>query len=75
MKRPARQRRIGGDGAPDVGQRHDDGVEHRVRGVDAGNRAVRELGRRDLAVGDQIAQRNRVEPAQIGGGHGRSLRD
>ena len=75
MKRPAGQRRIGGDGAPDVGQRHDDGVEHRIRGVDAGNRALRELGRRDLAVGDQIAQRNRVEPPQIVGGHRSSLRD
>ena len=65
VERPARQRRIGGDGAPDVGQRHDDGVQHRVGGVDAGNRALRELGRRDLAVGDQIAQRDRVEPPQI----------
>ena len=29
----------------------------------------------DLAVGDQIAQRNRVKPPQIVGGHGRSLCD
>ena len=62
MKRPEGKRLIGGDGTPDAGQRHDDSVEHRVRGVDAGERALRELGRRDLAVGDQIAQRNRVEP-------------
>ena len=41
----------------------------------AGERALRELGRRDLAVGDQIAQRNRVEPPQIVGGHRRSLCD
>ena len=75
MKRPARQRRIGGEGAPDVGQRHDNGVQHWVGGVDAGDRAIRELGRRDLTVGDQIAQGNRVKPAQIVGGHGRSLCD
>ena len=75
MERPARQRRIGGEGAPDVGQRHDNGVQHSVGDVDAGDRAIRELGRRDLTVGDQIAQRNRVEPAQIVGEHRRSLSD
>jgi hypothetical protein len=75
--RPARQAptSLSRNGTPDVRQRHNDGVQHRVGGVDAGDRAVRELGRCDLAVGDQIAQRDRIEPPQIVGWHERSLCD
>jgi hypothetical protein len=62
--------RDGGDRAPNVRQRHHDGIKHRVCGLDACNRALRHLGGRDLPGGNQITQHNRIEPAQIVRGDG-----
>ena len=43
--------------------------EHGVGGVDPRDRSLGQLGRRDLSTGDQVAQRDRVEPRD-GLGHG-----